>query len=312
MVERDDDINVLGEINVKLESDTNKLIEKLTQEKDSQEDAFEKFNSTLDNVLEKLRQERYLKRIHQVAKEVMEMANDQAEELSDQEVADECLDDKQVEERRPSKRIRVVSSSRSFGSAVLGQMTYLVTSLTLDSARSYVIQGASFTQRTISSIPIGGNISPRCFSPSILLVVILVTVVIVVVVLVVVVIGVVIVVAIIGVVFVVGGVSFIIKLSFVIIVWGLEAITFPSMLLGNPPMKASRSLSVFGTMLGHMTASSWNLLTLGICKALSVRVPVANVTLFSSAHLLQENTNSVLSNQRIRPTAPSVPLKYKG
>ncbi|GKC73282.1 hypothetical protein Tco_1119165, partial [Tanacetum coccineum] len=34
-------------------------------------------------------------------------ANDQVEVLSNQEVADECLDDEQVEERRPSKRIRV-------------------------------------------------------------------------------------------------------------------------------------------------------------------------------------------------------------
>ncbi|GKD14240.1 hypothetical protein Tco_1198647, partial [Tanacetum coccineum] len=193
---------------------------------------------------------------------------------------------------------KVVSSSRSFGSTVLGQMTYLVASLILDSTRSYVMQGASFTQGTVSSIPIGGNISPGGFSPYILLVVTLVTVVIVVVVLVVVVIGVVIVVAIIGVVFVIGGVSFIIKLLFVIIVWGLEAITFPSMLLGNPPMKASRSFSVFGwAYVFHQD------------KASSVRVPVANVTLFSSAHLLRENTDSVLSNQRIRPTAPSVPLK---
>ncbi|GJW94189.1 hypothetical protein Tco_0173861 [Tanacetum coccineum] len=74
-----------------------------------------------------------------------------------------------------------------------------------------LVVGAFFPEGTVSSIPIGGNISPGGFSPSILLVVILVTVVIVVVVLVVVVIGVVIVVAIIGVVFVVGGVSFIIK-----------------------------------------------------------------------------------------------------
>ncbi|GJS85798.1 hypothetical protein Tco_0752339 [Tanacetum coccineum] len=44
-------------------------------------------------------------------------------------------------------------------------------------------------------------------------------------------------------------------------------------------------------------------------KASLVKVPVANVTLFSSAHLLRENTDSVRSNQRIRPTAPSVPLK---
>nr|GEV28967.1 hypothetical protein [Tanacetum cinerariifolium] len=77
-------------------------------------------------------------------------------------------------------------------------MTYPVASLTLDSARSYVMQGASFTQGTISSIPIGGSISPEGFVSSImLLVVIIVTVVIVVVILVVVVaiVGVVIVVA---------------------------------------------------------------------------------------------------------------------
>ncbi|GKF85007.1 hypothetical protein Tco_0249905, partial [Tanacetum coccineum] len=44
-------------------------------------------------------------------------------------------------------------------------------------------------------------------------------------------------------------------------------------------------------------------------RALLVRVPVANITLFSSAQLLQENTGSVRLNQRMRPTAPSVPLK---
>nr|GFB43132.1 hypothetical protein [Tanacetum cinerariifolium] len=43
----------------------------------------------------------------EVAKEVIEMANDQAEALSDQEVADDCLDDEQVKERRPRKRIKV-------------------------------------------------------------------------------------------------------------------------------------------------------------------------------------------------------------
>nr|GEZ41132.1 hypothetical protein [Tanacetum cinerariifolium] len=114
-------------------------------------------------------------------------------------------------------------------------------------------------------------ISPEGFLPSILLlVVVIVTIVIVAVILVVIVVvidGVVIVVMIIRVevvvmiirvVVVVGGVSFIIKLSLVII--GLEAVTFPSILLGNPPMKASRSYSVFGTMLGHKVANSWNLL----------------------------------------------------
>ncbi|GJY67826.1 hypothetical protein Tco_0470808 [Tanacetum coccineum] len=125
-----------------------------------------------------------------------------------------------------------------------------------------VLVGAFFTQGTVSSIPIVYSISPEGFLPLILLlVVIIVTVVIIAVILVVVVVaivGVVIVVAIIGVVVVVGGVSFIIKLSFVII--GFEAVTFPSILLGNPPMKASRSFSVFGTMFGHRTANSWNLL----------------------------------------------------
>ncbi|GJT60558.1 hypothetical protein Tco_1004091 [Tanacetum coccineum] len=163
MVERDDEIKVFGEINLELESGTDKLIEKLSQEKYSQEEALEEFHSTLDNVLEKLSQQKDslddfygfmydtddtasisgkscehfgwdwpkkdssgieidwqddhfhetedllvgLDQAIQVAKEVMEMANDQAEELSDQEVADDCLDDEHVKERRPSKRIGV-------------------------------------------------------------------------------------------------------------------------------------------------------------------------------------------------------------
>nr|GEZ32933.1 hypothetical protein [Tanacetum cinerariifolium]GEZ52574.1 hypothetical protein [Tanacetum cinerariifolium] len=131
-------------------------------------------------------------------------------------------------------------------------MTYPVASLTLDSARSYVMQGVSFTQGTISSIPIGGSISPEGFVPSILLLVlIIVTVVIIVVILVVAVVaivGAVIVVTIIEVVVVGGGcgVSSILKLSFIII--------------GNPPMKTSMSFSEFGTMFGHESANSWNLL----------------------------------------------------
>nr|GEX87042.1 hypothetical protein [Tanacetum cinerariifolium] len=115
-------------------------------------------------------------------------------------------------------------------STVLGQMTYHVASLTFDSPRSYVMQGASFTQGTVSSIPIGDSISPEGFLlPILLLVVIIVTVVIIAVILIVIVVaivGVVIVVVIIRVVVVIDGVSSILKLSFVIIV------TFPSMLLG--------------------------------------------------------------------------------
>ncbi|GKA01386.1 hypothetical protein Tco_0674051 [Tanacetum coccineum] len=112
------------------------------------------------------------------------------------------------------------------------------------------------------------SISLEGFLPSILLlVVIIVTVVIVAVILVVVVvaivgvvivvmiIGVVVGVTIIGVVVVGGGVSFIIKLLFVIIGFLHRS---------NPRMKASRNFSVFGTMFGNKTASSWNLLTYGL------------------------------------------------
>ncbi|GJW77718.1 putative ribonuclease H-like domain-containing protein [Tanacetum coccineum] len=38
-------------------------------------------------------------------------------------------------------------------------------------------------------------------------------------------------------------------------------VTFSSILLGNPPMKTSTSFSEFGTIVGHKTANSWNLLT---------------------------------------------------
>nr|GEU55777.1 hypothetical protein [Tanacetum cinerariifolium] len=122
----------------------------------------------------------------------------------------------------------IVSSGWSYVSTVLGQMTYPVASLTLDSARSYVMQGASFTQGIVSSIPIGGSICPKGFLlPILLLVVIIVTVVIVAVILIVIVVVMVIlvvivvvkvVIAIIGVVVVVADVSSILKLSFVIIV----------------------------------------------------------------------------------------------
>ncbi|GJW05032.1 hypothetical protein Tco_1563888 [Tanacetum coccineum] len=131
-------MKVLGETNVDLESGTHKLIEKLSQEKDSPDDFYgfmydtnndasisgkssdhfgwgwpemdslvievdwqdDPFHETKDLFVG-------LDQAIQVAEEVIEMANDQAEALSDQEVADDCLDDEQVEERRPSKMIKV-------------------------------------------------------------------------------------------------------------------------------------------------------------------------------------------------------------
>ncbi|GJW70903.1 hypothetical protein Tco_0127820 [Tanacetum coccineum] len=126
-------------------------------------------------------------------------------------------------------------------------------------------EGASFTQRTISSISVGGSIISEGFLSSILLVVVIIVMVVIVVVILIVIVvaivGVVIVVMIFGVVVVFDDVSLIFKLSFV------------------ERMNSTR--------------------------ALSVKVPVANVTLFSSAQLLQENTDSVCSNQRMRSSSRS-------
>ncbi|GJY20132.1 hypothetical protein Tco_0392698 [Tanacetum coccineum] len=162
-------------------------------------------------------------------------------------------------------------------------MTYFVTILTPDSAWSCVMQ-CTLPTEGMRSIISTVSISLEGFLPSILLLVmIIVTVVIVAVILVVVVVAV-IAVMIIG-----------LPPKFEV----FEAVTFPSMLWGSPPMKASISFSEFGTMFGHKTANSWNLLTPGD-NASSVRVPVANVTLFSSAQLLREYIDSVRSNQRMR------------
>ncbi|GKF56047.1 hypothetical protein Tco_0166387, partial [Tanacetum coccineum] len=68
---------------------------------------------------------------------------------------------------------KITSSGWPFVSAVISQMAHLVASITLDSARSYVMQSAFLTQRTISSIPIvfswSDNIRPKGFLSSVLL-----------------------------------------------------------------------------------------------------------------------------------------------
>ncbi|GJX78717.1 hypothetical protein Tco_0326866 [Tanacetum coccineum] len=110
----------------------------------------------------------------------------------------------------------ITSSGWSFISDVPGQMTHPVASLTLDSARSCVMQSAFLTQRKASSIPTifswGGSIRPEGFLSSILLLAVIIVAVAIVVAVVLVVVD-----AIIGVVVVVSGVPSIIKLSFVII-----------------------------------------------------------------------------------------------
>ncbi|GKD18906.1 hypothetical protein Tco_1208064 [Tanacetum coccineum] len=87
----------------------------------------------------------------------------------------------------------------------LSQMAYLVSSITLNSARSYVMQSAFLTERTVSSIPIvfswSDSIRPEGFLSSVLL-------------------WLVIIVAVVGVgvtvVVVVVEISYVVKLSFVI------------------------------------------------------------------------------------------------
>nr|GEV07916.1 hypothetical protein [Tanacetum cinerariifolium] len=146
----------------------------------------------------------------------------------------------------------------------------------------------SSTQGKVSNIPMvlswGGSISPDGFLPSILLLAVSIAVVVIV--------------AVIVIVVVIG-----------------EAVTFPSLLQGNPPMKTSIIFLEFGTIVGQKPPIP------GIFsrqenefhqdKASSVRVPVANFTLQTSVQLLWENTDSVRSNQRMSPTSPSVHLKLK-
>ncbi|GJR10878.1 hypothetical protein Tco_0793530 [Tanacetum coccineum] len=68
---------------------------------------------------------------------------------------------------------RYTSSGWPLVSVVLGQMAHLVASITLDNARSYVMQSAFLTQGTVSSIPIifswGDSIRPEGFLSSVLL-----------------------------------------------------------------------------------------------------------------------------------------------
>ncbi|GJR16505.1 hypothetical protein Tco_0799157 [Tanacetum coccineum] len=101
----------------------------------------------------------------------------------------------------------------SFISVVPGQMTHPVASITLNNARSCVMQSAFLTQRKASSIHIffswGGSIRPEGFLSFILLLAVIIIAVVMVVLIVVD--------AIIRVVVVVSGVPSIIKLSFVII-----------------------------------------------------------------------------------------------
>ncbi|GKG28571.1 hypothetical protein Tco_0415936, partial [Tanacetum coccineum] len=82
--------------------------------------------------------------------------------------------------------LQVASSGWPFVSAVPGQMTHLVASLTLDSTRSCVMQGAFLTQGKASNIPTvfswGGSRSPDSFLPSILLLLVIIVAVVIVVV----------------------------------------------------------------------------------------------------------------------------------
>ncbi|GKC74120.1 hypothetical protein Tco_1120003 [Tanacetum coccineum] len=109
-----------------------------------------------------------------------------------------------IEARDMDTKLLSAPESNNTLARFLGQMAHLVASITLDSARSYVMQSAFLTQRMVSSKPIvfswGGSISPEGFLSSVLL-------------------WLVIIVAVVGVgvtVVVIVKISFVIKLSFVI------------------------------------------------------------------------------------------------
>ncbi|GJR36677.1 hypothetical protein Tco_1212361 [Tanacetum coccineum] len=107
------------------------------------------------------------------------------------------------------RNIPITSSGWPFVSAVLSQMAHLVANITLNSARSCVMQSAFLTQGTVSSISIifswGGSISPEGFLSFVLLWLVIIVVVV----------GVTVVVIIVAVVVVVES-SSVVKLSFVI------------------------------------------------------------------------------------------------
>nr|GEY52755.1 ribonuclease H-like domain-containing protein [Tanacetum cinerariifolium] len=73
----------------------------------------------------------------------------------------------------PLGELELTSSGWPFVYAIPGHVAHLVVSITLDSARSYVMQGVFLTQGTVSSIPTviswGGSIRPKGFLSSVLL-----------------------------------------------------------------------------------------------------------------------------------------------
>nr|GEY39184.1 hypothetical protein [Tanacetum cinerariifolium] len=85
----------------------------------------------------------------------------------------------------PLGELEITSSGWPFAFAVHGLMTHLVASITLDSARSCVMQGVFLTQGTISSITTilswGGSIRPDSFLSFVLLLAIIIVVVVVIV-----------------------------------------------------------------------------------------------------------------------------------
>ncbi|GJU47000.1 hypothetical protein Tco_1204266 [Tanacetum coccineum] len=78
-----------------------------------------------------------------------------------------------IEARDMDMKLLSASESNNTLARFLGQMAYLVASITLNSARSYVMQSAFLTQRTVSSKPVvfswSDNIRPEGFLSPILL-----------------------------------------------------------------------------------------------------------------------------------------------
>ncbi|GKB30413.1 hypothetical protein Tco_0869814 [Tanacetum coccineum] len=77
-----------------------------------------------------------------------------------------------IEARDMDTKLLSAPESNNTLARFLGQMAHLVANITLNSARSYVMQSAFLTQGTVSSIPIifnwGGSISLEGFQSSVL------------------------------------------------------------------------------------------------------------------------------------------------
>ncbi|GJR73529.1 hypothetical protein Tco_0085894 [Tanacetum coccineum] len=162
---------------------------------------------------------------------------------------------------------QVASSGWPFVSIVPGQMTHLVASLTLDSARSCMMQGAFLTQGKAASLYIRFFVGAAalCLTVSCLILLLLVT----------------------------------------IVAVGIGVAVIWVVVVGEVFIHLLKFEAVKPRWYKTANSGSSNE------KAFFSQSNSSKFHLQSSVQLLRRNTDSVRSNQWMRPTSPSVPLKLK-